>query len=281
MVYDDTTSVICDVLPEMKNPPTLKPVGLYATCTDPVSQLDYRTCWAFASSLQFECNYNLFNGWTGTNRLKLNRCYTVWCSRGSIFPKTQGGWHDLSNKYFVEVGACVQSGFDTTYGKCMSDPLICEGQCSANHALRKASNCYSIDTGDITKDYQTITHYLVKYSFAMNIPLFIGKNFWYVGDHNYPLGPDAVCGGENPDIYKRGWVGTVIGLLVGGNNPKDGTLRIQNSWGKNWGNNGYFRISLNTFKECYFDWHVRSTTRISFNTFQPIPSEDINNDTSG
>ena len=90
--------------------------------------------------------------------------------------------------------------------------------------------------------YSTVA---IKASLLQNIPVMCGilcnNSFYGLYKDNYLYNPKTRTGGGHAVI------------IVGYDDTK-GVFIIRNSWGKNWGNKGYFEMSYESFVKTSFDW---------------------------
>lgn len=200
-------------------------------CIRPVrDQKHCGSCWAFSSSTVLADRLCIAS--KGAIKIDLSPEDQVACDTGNLGCK--GGLLDKTWKYLEETGIVAEDCFP--YTSANGEVPSCPNKCTANgiaykkfKAVKGSSRPFTcptqiqkeimangpIQTGFIV--YEDFTHY---------------KNGIYEHVHGEKMGGHAVnIVGWGEEDGKKYWI-------------------AGNSWGPNWGENGYFRIG---FDQCFFD----------------------------
>lgn len=136
----------------------------------------------------------------------------------------------------------------------------------------KAGDYYRIDT-TLSSTYTTTHRQAIKWCLASGYPVQVAMR---VGRSLTTLQPNQVysfVNTANGDIY----IGNHEMLIVGYDDDK-GTWIVENSWGKDWGTNGYFEMVQGVIDVDMFDlWVLKSFagfTKIGPDLTKPAPQPD-------
>jgi len=170
------------------------------------------TCWAFASTAQFQCNFNAAH----QERRVFSEKYATDCS-GSAEGKVgaeEGGWQENLDEFYTDNGACSKyhKAYDDT------DPTNYDGDCSCD-VEKEHGQCYHFYTSIDAKGKLAIANAAQLYALSFGVALC--SSFYDVG------GDNAVwfgCG-DNEQPYPGGHAMTIVGQVAGR------YVLVRNSWG--------------------------------------------------
>ena len=98
---------------------------------------------------------------------------------------------------------------------------------------------------------------VASYDIAMSFGMGLDSTFWNVGGNN------AEYYGCSEGISEYHAM-AIIGSDITSSDGSSGKLLVRNSWGTNWGNNGYFWLSSEAAESCQFG-------SLSWNSWNDIP----------
>eukprot|EP01084_Bolivina_argentea_P004901 9285_1 len=214
-------------------------------CQGVQNQGRHDTCWAFASTAQAECNYGLAKD----THTAFSVCWDISCSKAGDSTGAiggGGGWPTKSNLFYENYGACKSSGYTPTYDGCLEQ--MCE---SCGH-IKQASGCNIYLTGSPAENFRSANRLLSTSHNALSFGIKFGKDFW---NFNGSVPTSSICN-EGPFGYHAM---TAIGTEIMWDHQY-GSLRVKNSWGTGWGDDGYFWLSKEAYEEC-------DGQQLSWNTF--------------
>ena len=186
------------------------------------------SCWAFSSAVAFAQRICLSTD--GKTKVVLSPQHSVSCDPNNF--GCQGGYLDKTWAFYEDPGVCTESCFPYESGngtttKCSVPP--CKD--GSEWKTYKAKNSKGFSTVDAIKK-EVYEHGYIQTGFTVYSDFMSYKGGIYEHKSGYVMGGHAVVivgwGVENGVHY---WI-------------------AQNSWGKSWGENGFFRIK---FGQCGFD----------------------------
>jgi len=194
------------------------------------------SCWAFSSIAQYELNYYLYKN----KYEKQSEQYVLNCIPDNSKSNCTNGYPTKSNLFLGNYGSCSSNNYYTYDGKDIYTCSNCfnnKTELSNVYCINKLSTGYN---GNNIKFWNIIanTAQYVGLSFWMGI----SNNFFYLKSNN-PYFYD--CGTTNDIIAYHAM--SIHGVSEGGN-----YLYVKNSWGTEWGLNGYFWLSKNSISSCNF-----------------------------
>ncbi|OQR95342.1 cysteine protease family C01A, partial [Thraustotheca clavata] len=183
-------------------------------CMSPVrNQGQCGSCWAFASVGAVESAHCLVTG----QLLDFSEQQLVSCA-SSAGQGCQGGWPNKALDYIAQTGLCTESSFPYTSGDSGQN-----GQCT-NCSKTKVSVGKSVDI----QGESALQSALDKQPVTVTVEA--GNNVW----RNYKSGVVQSCPGAQSDH-------AVIAVGYGSASGQN-FFKIKNSWGANWGEQGYIRL---------------------------------------
>ena len=186
------------------------------------------SCWAFSSATSFA--QRICKATQGKTKVVLSPQHAVSCDVNNF--GCQGGYLDKNWDFIEETGLCLETCFPYESGngtttKCSVPP--CKD--GSEWKTYKAKNSKGFSTVDAIKK-EVYEHGYIQTGFTVYSDFMSYKGGIYEHKSGYVMGGHAVVivgwGVENGVHY---WI-------------------AQNSWGKSWGENGFFRIK---FGQCGFD----------------------------
>ena len=176
------------------------------------------SCWAFATTANAESVWAIYSG----ELFDLSEQYLVDCATGKEYLNMgcQGGNMDSAFKFMIQNRQCDELEYPYTSGVTEH-----KGPCHMCDTMTKFSSCY---------DVQSRNQLAIKSAVITN-PVVIGieADTYYFQSYSGGIIDSVKCG-DNIDHAVE-----IVGFGVD-NGTKYWTVR--NSWGKDWGENGYFRI---------------------------------------
>ncbi|SDR98697.1 Papain family cysteine protease [Polaribacter sp. KT25b] len=197
------------------------------------------SCWAFAAVATIESSHALIN----KEKLDLSEQSFVNCVNDSN--GCSGGWYDFAFNWLLENDAEVALEGQTPYETVQKSCALSEGKSNV-----KLANYNFISGNPSTVEIKNL---LVKHG-AMSVAL-DANTFEF---QNYNSGV----------IKTMNTFPTHAVTLIGWDDDKEAWL-IKNSWGVNWGLNGYAWVGYNTSGLTAFSW-----ADVTKNDFLPEPNND-------
>jgi C1A family cysteine protease len=171
------------------------------------------SCWAFSTAFQMESDAIRAGLLTTSDSLSAQELIS--CDSNDL--GCDGGWTELGFSYAMENGLHLTTDYPYTsyWGKAASCKTM-----SSSKTKVKVQNFYELSTEDEMIDYVMTTG-----------PLSIcaASSDWYT----YVDGVLSTCGGEVDHCVQ------VVGV-----DKEQGYWKVRNTWGTDWGEDGYLRISL-------------------------------------
>jgi cathepsin L len=190
------------------------------------------SCAIFAGVAQYELNYYLYKGVCQSQ----SEQYILDCA-GDDVANCQGGWSSNVNKWLGTYGSCPSSCYDDYDGK---DTWSCS-LCSCHKTpISKTACITSTSTGGYlgtSLEYWNIIANTAQYV-GLSYVQQISNNFYYLSSTNpylYECDINNILGSRAMTIY-----GEYYGNW----------LLIKNSYGVNWGNQGWFWLNINARTTC-------------------------------
>ena len=178
------------------------------TCGTMYDQGAYPTCWAFASTNQFECNYNQFY----QQSVSFSQCYTIECSNvdGTVCnpPEADGGYPICANTHFVDTGA--SRSYPQPYSQCIGSGFGC------STGLDKSTECFCIDIDSNDAffgfrnnrlNFLTASRLASQSSKkAMVFTVWVSYNFYFLSQEGAkePINSEILCGSLDPNAKFKG-----------------------------------------------------------------------------
>lgn len=197
------------------------------------------SCWAFAAVATIESSHALIN----KEKLDLSEQSFVNCVNDS--DGCSGGWYDFAYNWLLENDAAVALEGQTPYKVVENTCALSEGKSNV-----KIANYKFISGNPSTEEVKNL---LVRHG-ALAVAL-DANTFEFV---NYKSGV----------IKTMNTLPTHAVTLVGWDDDKEAWL-IKNSWGSNWGLDGYAWVGYNTSGLTAFSW-----VDVTKNDFTPTPNSD-------
>ena len=173
------------------------------------------SCWAFSSTGAVEGYWAIYKG----QLLDLSEQQLVDCATGISYGShgCNGGQMDGGFKYIIENGQCELSSYPYT---------AMDGNCQKCESVVKVSSCYDVVPNDQLSLKAAVSQQPVSIAIEADTRYF---QFYSSG-----VLTSTSCG-TNLDH----------GVLIVGYGEEDGQKYwlVKNSWGSNWGDNGYVKIA--------------------------------------
>jgi hypothetical protein len=203
-----------------------------SSCQSIQNQGGCGSCWAFAATSSFECNYVM----NGGNSLKFSEQYALSCSGAGT---CSGGWTHNVLTYYEDYGNCLTSD----YGPYTANNDACVASTNCAGKTIKADGVRRITP---ETDFKGAVNYISYNQVAMIFHMAVVPSFYYVSSGSP----------EYWSCFNEGVIGyhamTIVGQktkYVSGIGNVDYFL-VRNSWGTGWGDNGYFWLSEYTKDTC-------------------------------
>lgn len=176
------------------------------------------SCWAFATTANAESVWAIYSG----KLYDLSEQYLVDCATGKEYLNMgcQGGNMDSAFKYMIQNKQCSESEYPYVSGVTEH-----KGPCHTCDEITKFSSCYDVESGN---------QLAIKSAVLAN-PVVIGieADTYYFQSYSGGIIDGVLCGDTIDHAVE------IVGFGVD-NGTKYWSVR--NSWGADWGENGYFRI---------------------------------------
>jgi C1A family cysteine protease len=201
------------------------------------------SCWAFASAAQFELNYYFYKGiWS-----KQNEQYILDCV-GSSIGDCDGGYQDDTNAWLAEYGSCSKYGYYLYDGK---DTWSCSScfntKTTTTNAYAACITEWSTLSGSESYNYWSIVANAAQHV-SLSFGMAVSNNFFYLSKGSSTSSSVTVyynqC--DTSDIAGNHAMAT-YGVSSTGN-----YLLVRNSWGDDWGDDGYFWLYQGARTSCDF-----------------------------
>ena len=190
------------------------------------------SCWAFGALGGLESNYKIWKN-DSTLDVDLSEQYILSCSSGSC-----DGWYLSKTLNWIKHNGII---FENCMPYEADDTIPCESKCDDWRSQLFGIKEYKrLPIGDIN----AIKEALIDYG-----PL---PATMYVYDDFYPEWNGGVYQ-QNSDEFVFGHVITIVGYDDNWGNENEGYWICKNSWGTEWGENGWFRIA---YRECEIENNV-------------------------
>jgi parallel beta-helix repeat protein len=213
------------------------------------------SCWAFSTVGAVEAMHNIrYNN--PSLDLDLSEEYLV----SDCFPSGTccGGWPYLALQYVKEEGVPDETCMPYVDGSgCSCSLWGCSGSC--NH--HSGGECSDVACSDRCADWQSRLVRIDTLGYVPNNSETIKEYIIGKGPLSVVMGIGSDYGGYwDGDIYRcTNDSGTNHALVVVGYNDAGGYWIIKNSWGTDWGDNGYFKVG---YHECNIENRVYYADKI-------------------
>jgi len=224
-------------------------------------QGDCNSCYAFAGVACAEGAYNKAAGLTDANCVQFSEQFIMWCLASKAeYSGSFGGCNGgkVANMYFtamVNEGICPRNKFDPEYST--SQPSYCTQWNDANY---KFASWQRVECNNIDAIKDAIMNHGIVQAF-----MFVGPSIQYWG------GDDGIYS-DNSNSCTGARVNHAVAIVGWGHDAAKGDYWIvRNSWGSDWGENGYMRI---TVKAAYIASSVTYLTGAIFQNQSSISKEN-------
>ncbi|MGC8929084.1 MAG: C1 family peptidase [Candidatus Woesearchaeota archaeon] len=187
------------------------------------------SCWAFSTAGAIEGTHNVYNNCPGCN-VDLSEQQLVSCSPEG---DCQGSWPNLAFDYLKGFGGIVEeSCMNYQSSNCGTNP--CSASCSCNQRCSKPCTC------DLCSNYKDKMYSFESYEMVSNefVRIYPIINYSYIKADVEKIKRAVVCNGPL-SVASLNWLHAIV--LVGYDDERKLWI-IKNSWGPNWGSNGYAGI---------------------------------------
>lgn len=196
------------------------------------------SCYSFAANAAAEGAYNVATGKYDANCADFSESFIIWCL-GKISPYSDhfGGCEGADSDYY-ELQALTEKGIinESVFPYTESDP----GECKyLNNSAVKFKSWHRVNCNDTEAIKTAIKNFGVVDAAVLVTSAFEAYESGIYKDTNTSCDADPCYSAEtNHAIALVGW----------DDNNGDGYWILRNSWGTDWGEDGYMRISYNAAK---------------------------------
>jgi hypothetical protein len=206
------------------------------------------SCWAFASIAQYEFNYYKYKSiWS-----KQNEQYILDCVGDSI-GNCVGGWPHQTNQWLGDYGSCPKYGYYLYDAK---DTWSCSPSCWGTKTSTTNARAACITESSTGYDSENYNYWKIIANAAQYVSLAfwmgISNDFFYLKSYDTSndvksLWYDCDTSNMNEGTHAM----AIYGVWYTGD-----WLLIRNSWGDDWGDDGYFWLSSGSIANCNFQNYV-------------------------
>lgn len=186
------------------------------------------SCWAFSAIGALESIWKLKNG----NLYDLSEQQLVDCSQSEGNFGCNGGLMDYAFNYTKQKGVCSEN----TYPYAGFDQTCKETQCNKTVTTRGCANLWSGDS----QTTEMALNFFVGLHHPVSIAVFAGNSAWM--SYQSGIVTDANC--HYDSNLDHGVV--VVGYNRSSTNGGTDYWIVKNSWGSDWGVNGYIYLAMDT-----------------------------------
>jgi C1A family cysteine protease len=211
----------------------------YRSYAQPVqNQGSCGSCWDFASIAQYEFNYLKYKGVSQ----KQSEQYVLDCISDSI-GTCNGGWTHTTNIWLADYGSCPSSSY---YSYDAKDTWSCYSCWSSKTPTGYAACITESSTGYDSKSY-------TYWSIVQNAAQYVSMSYYQAVSNNF-----FYISSSSPYLFQCD-TSNIVGYHCMASYGTTGLyMLVKNSWGTDWGSNGYVWLYYTTKDTCdvnYFSFN--------------------------
>lgn len=269
-VYDETE--IFEPLADNKKNPLPEKVSLQKYCPTPLNQGQQGSCVAWASAYAARTIIEARKTGQNPNEVKFSPSFMY--NQISIDHQTcQGSYIKYAMDNMMNVGAVPFNSFKYTDQSCTTQPSSSLKEMAEEY---KISGFQRLTDDNRSKAYEVLA---MKQNLAKGSPCIIGMMVG--GSFMQNMMGHEFWNPTSQDYYKQGFGGHAMCVVGYDNYYEGGSFLLMNSWGTDWGKNGFAWVRYSDFKEfnveAYGLYPMGDASKKSVQTFDGNFGLELNN----